>query len=111
MDLLSPDHDLQILHQDQCGYVVRCRHCGCMQVAFNNLAIDQDKFEFQSLARVVQLYCQDHQHKEGVKIRDIFLDTPFEKLRLVFSYPELYAFHNMLQKVNLILQAEDRGKN
>jgi hypothetical protein len=82
-----------------------------MQVAFNNLTIDQDRFEFLSLVKVVHSYWLEHQDKKGQKLRNIFVDTPFEKLRLIFSYQELYDFHNMLQTVSLLLQAEDRNEN
>jgi hypothetical protein len=104
-------HEVQILHQDKSGYVVRCRHCHGMQVTFNNLTIDQDKHEFESLARVVYSYWCEHQDKKGQKLRNIFVETPFEKFRLIFSYQELSNFHNMLQKVSLILRAENDCPN
>ncbi|MCB0629387.1 MAG: DUF6686 family protein [Saprospiraceae bacterium] len=102
-------HDIQILHKDRYGYVVQCRHCKCIQVAFNNIAIDQDRNEFTSLVKVIESYYRDHHDlpDQCCNFRNIQVETPFEKMRLVFSLGELYAFHNMLQKVELMLQVDD----
>lgn len=103
------EHDLQILHQERCGYVVRCRCCKCIQVAFNNIAIDQDRKEFASLVNVIESYYRDHHDlpEQCRNLRNIQVETPFAKIRLVFSLGELSAFNNMLQKVELMLQVED----
>lgn len=102
-------HDVQILHQDCLGYVVRCRHCKRIQVVFNNIAIDQDRGEFTSLVKVIESYYRDHHDLPGQcrNLRNIQVETPLDKMRLVFSLNELYAFHNMLQKVELMLQVDD----
>lgn len=102
-------HDIQVLHQDQYGYVVRCVHCRCIQIAFNNIAIDQDLSEFHSMVQVIDTYYREHCHGAGQEchLRNIFVDTPFEKFRLIFSFTELHKLHNMLQKVRLMLEVDD----
>ncbi len=102
-----PHDEVEMLFHSRYGYVLRCRHCLLYHLAFGNIAIDQSKQDLIDLTFLIERYHHQYQQSNKESCRCIFIETPFNGFRLVFSLKELALFNEMLQKTYLIIQAED----
>ncbi|MEN0005297.1 MAG: DUF6686 family protein [Bacteroidota bacterium] len=103
---MGEEHSVEVMYCDEKGYIVRCTCCQQIQIVYGNIAIDQTAQDFRYLSQLIDRYRLSHRDSEAETCRNIFIKTPFKNLRILFSYKELLEFHEMLQKVLLMLEAE-----
>ncbi len=88
------------------GFVVRCQHCGALNIAFGNIALSQHEDEFRSLHDLIRHEFYTHRCNHRHRVREIRINTPLPCFQLLFSFEELHDLHQMLTKAILILDSK-----
>lgn len=97
----------EVIIKNDLGYVVRCTHCKCVNVAFGNIALHQYDWELRALEQLTWRHLLAWKQKYVPNVKEIRIDTPMHNFQLLFAYEELQQFHDMLLKATLILNAKD----
>ena len=101
-------HDrINVIFQDEYGYVVACRCCKNLQIGFGNFTVDQCPNELERFSEIISGMVQKHQYNpESPNAKSIVLPTPYPGFNLLFTYTELQRLNNLLQTTLLIIRAE-----
>jgi hypothetical protein len=102
------DHEANVLHNSQHGFLVHCLACNRFQLAFGTFRLTQDQEEIQSFAHLVNRYAHHYRSRKERSKRDIFVDSPYAGIGLLFSVDDLDRLNDMLQRGFLLLEASDR---
>lgn len=98
--------EYEVIIKNGFGYVVRCKHCQCLNIAFGNIALHQYEWELQALEQLTRRYLLAWKQKYTPNVKEIRIDTPMHNFQLLFAYEELQAFQDMLMKAAMILNAK-----
>ncbi len=96
----------EVLARNENGFVTRCRHCGCFNVAFGNLSLSQYEGELRSFCQLVQRYKRTWRKRTASNVKEIRIDTPMPNFQLLFCYQELLELNDLLTRAVLILDAQ-----
>jgi hypothetical protein len=98
--------DYHVLYQNEHGYVVRCKKCDCIKVAFGTTAISLTRQQLEDFAEVVNEY------KEAVGIglypnhKAIAIPTTAKSIQLLYSAEDLQHLIEILNEALLSLAIE-----
>ncbi|MFT5999297.1 MAG: hypothetical protein ACI81P_001755 [Neolewinella sp.] len=101
-------HEANVLHNSIYGFLVHCPSCNRFQLAFGTFRITQDQEELQSFANLINRYVHRYQKRPKRSSRDIFVESPYPGIGLLFSVDDLERLNDMLQRSFLLLEAGDR---
>lgn len=96
-----------LFHDDDCGYVILCRACDSIQVAFGNLLLTWNKPDFYEFFQFIKRVCNETPidvaacHKKTLAI-----PVPCEGVRLLLSTRELQQLLHMLDMAETELQSQ-----
>lgn len=105
------NHQQQIYHEDKHGYIAYCNGCDSFQLGFGNFFLNQSKEDFIGFADLITRYLHRHYDRKDFNTKDIYLDSPYPGLGLLFSRRDLERLDTMLQKTLLILEAGNAVRN
>jgi hypothetical protein len=95
-----------LFHNDNSGYVVRCKECENIQIGFGNLMLTVNDTEFESFHKWLKQML-DEQAASDIKetIRCIVIPTPCDGIKLLLSLRELRQFDHMLEEADTELKS------
>ncbi len=94
-----------LYHHPDLGYVLRCRDCNHLQLAFGNIVLTLQESDFPSFTAWLKEMEEDNGDREDVLVKNILLPTPCEGLRLMFSLAELRKLNGMLDLADSEMQS------
>ncbi len=94
-----------LFHDDNTGYVVRCRECEKIQVGFGNLMLTVNTLEFDSFRRWIHQIKEEQIAGQPQTVRNIVIPTPCEGMKLLLSARELDGLDIMLEEADTELKA------
>lgn len=93
-----------LYHHPDMGYVLRCKECDHLQLAFGNIVLTLQKPDFPSFMSWLKEIEEEHQGEEDCLVKNILLPTPCEGMRMMFSLVELRKLNGMLDAADAELQ-------
>lgn len=94
-----------LFHDDNSGYVVRCKECENIQVGFGNIMLTVNENEFNSFRNWLKKIKDEQSPDQKETIRCVVMPTPCEGVKLLLSIRELREFDNMLEEADTELQS------
>jgi RIO-like serine/threonine protein kinase len=93
-----------LFHDDNTGYVVRCKECEKIQLGFGNLMLTVATDEFDSFRLLLKKVMGEQVPVPKENLRHIVIPTPCEGMKLLLSVRELREFDRMLEEADTELQ-------
>lgn len=94
-----------LFHDDNSGYVVRCKECENIQVGFGNIMLTVNENEFNSFRNWLKKIKDEQSPDQKETVRCVVMPTPCEGVKLLLSIRELREFDNMLEEADTELQS------
>lgn len=94
-----------LFHDDNTGYVVRCKECANVQIGFGNLMLTVHENELGSFRNWLKSIIDEQSGELKETIRCITIPTPCEGVKLLLSLRELREFDRMLEEADTELQS------
>jgi len=95
-----------LFHDDNTGYVVRCKECEKIQLGFGNLMLTVSTDEFNSFRCWLKKIMEEEQTPvQKETLRCFIIPTPCEGIKLLLSLRELREFDHMLEEADTELQS------
>lgn len=94
-----------LFHDNNSGYVVRCKECENIQVGFGNIMLTVNENEFGSFRNWLKKVRDEQSPDQKETVRCVVIPTPCEGVKLLLSLRELREFDNMLEEADTELQS------
>ncbi|GAO42467.1 DUF6686 family protein [Flavihumibacter petaseus] len=94
-----------LFHDADLGYVLRCRDCSHLQIAFGNVVLTLQEIDFPSFAGWLREIEAGQPVNEDILLKNILLPSPCEGLRLMFSLAELRKLNRMIDLADTEMQS------
>ncbi len=94
-----------LFHNDNSGYVVRCKECENIQIGFGNLMLTVNESEFDSFHKWLKQMLDEQASDIKETIRCIVIPTPCDGVKLLLSLRELRQFDHMLEEADTELKS------
>ncbi|NCI47328.1 DUF6686 family protein [Sediminibacterium soli] len=88
------------------GFVIECRNCRKLQLAFGMVMVRFAENEFHSFRRYIASKREEFEGTDNRTDKTILLQTPCESLNFLFSYEELENLHLMLEQADTEMKTE-----
>jgi hypothetical protein len=101
---MAHQHHFRTLTEKPYGYVGYCDHCRTYNIAYKNFLLCLPEAEFEWFRQLIlgQQVFQCFQTTHG---KQVYMKTPMSNFFLLFSHDELTELLDMLNEVNLIIEA------
>ncbi len=94
-----------LFHDDNTGYVVRCKECEKIQLGFGNLMLTVSEDEFNSFHCRIKKIMSEQSPDQKETVRFIVIPTLCEGMKLLLSLRELREFDYMLEEADTELKS------
>ena len=94
-----------LFHDDNSGYVVRCKECENIQIGFGNVMLTTGEAEFDLFLKWLKKIMHEQSPAQKETVRCILIPTPCEGIKLLLSLRELREFDHMLEEADTELQS------
>lgn len=96
-----------LFYDDECGYVVLCRGCDSIQVAFGNVLLTWNRPDFYDFYHFIKRMRDETPiDPAAVNRKSLAIPVPCEGVRILLSPRELQQLHNMLDSAETELQSQ-----
>ncbi|MFT4022830.1 MAG: hypothetical protein QM664_03475 [Flavihumibacter sp.] len=94
-----------LFHDPDTGYVLRCKECDHLQLAFGNIVLTLQERDYPAFVSWLKEIEEEHAGDELCTLKNIVLPTPCEGMRMMFSLVELRKLNAMLDEADSELQS------
>lgn len=94
-----------LFHNDHSGYVIHCRECNSIQVAYGNVLLTWHREDFSGFCRYVQQIKDDLPADYRPDHKSVVIPIPCEGIRVLLSARELDELQQMLDAAETELQS------
>ncbi len=96
-----------LFYDDECGYVILCRRCDSIQVAFGNVLLTWNRPDFYDFYHFIKrMFNETPIDAATVNKKTLAIPVPCEGVRILLSPRELQQLHNMLDSAETELQSQ-----
>jgi hypothetical protein len=96
-----------LFHDGDCGYVILCRACDSIQVAFGNLLLTWNRPDFYDFFQFIKrMFNEPPIDVTAFNKKTLAIPVPCEGVRLLLSTRELQQLHHMLDMAETELQSQ-----
>jgi hypothetical protein len=96
-----------LFYDDECGYVILCRGCDSIQVAFGNVLLTWNRPDFYDFYNFIKRMLNETPIDPAtVNKKTLAIPVPCEGVRILLSPRELQQLHNMLDSAETELQSQ-----
>jgi hypothetical protein len=96
-----------LYYDDECGYVVLCRGCDSIQVAFGNVLLTWNRPDFYDFYNFIKrMFNETPIDPAVINRKSLAIPVPCEGVRVLLSPRELQQLHNMLDAAETELQSQ-----
>ncbi|AEV98898.1 hypothetical protein A4D02_10125 [Niastella koreensis] len=96
-----------LFHNDECGYVILCRACDSIQVAFGNLLLTWNRPDFYDFFQFVKrMFNESPIDAATIDRKTLAIPVPCDGVRILLSTRELQQLHQMLDMAETELQSQ-----
>src|SRR5262245_27918236 len=88
-NLINKMCDYKVLHQNENGYVLQCKKCNCIRVAFGTTALSLTPGQLDEFAEVIYEYNQAEHHAVSANHKIITIPTAASSIQLLYSRQDL----------------------
>ncbi|RFM26277.1 DUF6686 family protein [Deminuibacter soli] len=85
----------KLYYHENIGYVFRCVHCKCLQLAFGNVLLTFEESMLGDFMQVLDMHEQSYRNMPDEGVRQIRIPLPFEGMALLLSKSELRQLIHM----------------
>ncbi len=101
---VCPMEDYRVLNHCEHGYVMRCRDCGCIRIAFGTAAVTYTEEAFYTFKQTVARVHTTHKENPYAEQKRFYIPTCEASVTLVYSLLELEALTEMLDESHAALE-------
>ena len=98
--------ELQTLSYCKDGYVVRCKHCGYVRVAFGTSLFHVSPNDFVWMLDVLRMICDKEEICTAEECKNILVPTPYPEVQIVLSPKEAFRLLAILEEADSEMKAE-----
>lgn len=96
-----------LFYDDESGYVILCRGCDSIQVAFGNILLTWNRTDFYDFLEFVKrMISETPIDPSTINKKTLAIPVPCEGVRILLSPRELQQLHNMLDSAETELQSQ-----
>lgn len=96
-----------LFYDDECGYVILCRGCDSIQVAFGNVLLTWNRPDFYDFYHFIKrMFSETPIDAATVNKKTLAIPVPCEGVRILLSPRELQQLHTMLDSAETELQSQ-----
>ena len=96
-----------LFYDDESGYVILCRGCDSIQVAFGNVLLTWNRPDFYDFFQFIKRMFNETPVDPGVvNKKTLAIPVPCEGVRILLSPRELQQLHQMLDTAETELQSQ-----
>lgn len=96
-----------LFYDDESGYVILCRGCDSIQVAFGNLLLTWTRSDFYDFFNFIKrMFSETSIDPATINKKTLAIPVPCEGVRLLLSARELQQLHTMLDSAETELQSQ-----
>ena len=96
-----------LFYDDESGYVILCRGCDSIQVAFGNILLTWNRTDFYDFFQFVKrMIGETPIDPATINKKTLDIPVPCEGVRILLSPRELQQLHNMLDSAETELQSQ-----
>lgn len=96
-----------LFHDDESGYVILCRGCDSIQVAFGNLLLTWSRADFYEFFQFIKrMFNETPIDVTGINRKTLAIPVPCDGVRILLSVRELQQLHYMLDLAETELQSQ-----
>jgi len=96
-----------LFYDDESGYVILCRGCDSIQVAFGNILLTWNRTDFYDFFQFVKrMIGETTIDPATINKKTLAIPVPCEGVRILLSPRELQQLHNMLDSAETELQSQ-----
>jgi hypothetical protein len=96
-----------LFYDDVCGYVILCRGCDSIQVAFGNVLLTWNRPDFYDFFHFIKrMFNETPIDPAVINKKTLAIPVPCEGVRVLLSPRELQQLHNMLDSAETELQSQ-----
>jgi hypothetical protein len=96
-----------LFHQDDTGYVIHCRGCDTIQVAYGNVLLTWRRADFYDFCRYIRQMKEELSQDIRVNHKSLVIPVPCEGVKIILSPRELQEWHRMLDAAETELQSQE----
>lgn len=98
--------ELHTLYCCNKGYVVRCRCCGYIQVAFGTSLINFSPEDFERLLEMMQVVCSGEAIRLAEDCKNIAVPTPYSDVNIILSGKEAFQLLAIIEKADTEMKTQ-----
>ena len=108
-NIMNKENSMNVLHENQFGYVAKCICCDDFQIKFGNIIIPFNEKEFREFDLFFEEVRQDFEYEVEDATSEYFIKTYLDGLTFSFSYRqlvhaiELLDFSKVMMSVNKLM--------
>lgn len=95
-----------LFYDDEAGYVILCKGCDSIQVAFGNVLFTWNRPDFYEFYHFIKYTVQEQPAGLPPNKKLITIPVPCDGIRLILSARELHQLHHMLDTAETELQSQ-----
>jgi hypothetical protein len=96
-----------LYYNDESGYVILCRACDSIQVAFGNLLLTWNRVDFYDFFQFIKrMFHETSIEAASINKKILAIPVPCEGVRILLSTRELQQLHQMLDMAETELQSQ-----
>jgi len=96
-----------LFHNDESGYVILCRACDSIQVAFGNILLTWNRPDFYDFFQFIKrMFNETPFDIATINKKTLAIPVPCEGVRILLSPRELQQLHQMLDTAESELQSQ-----
>lgn len=96
-----------LFHNDEAGYVIHCRGCNSVQVAYGNVMLTWNRLDFTDFCQYIQKIVDDLPTDYRPNHKSVVIPVPCEGIRILLSPRELNELQQMLDVAETELQQQE----
>lgn len=100
-------HYQTLYYDDVKGYVIYCRNCNSIQLAFGNVMLTLFREDFYGFHECINRIKEEHKDYADCPKKFIVVGTPCEGIKLLVSGIELCQLQGMLDEAETELQSQE----
>ena len=94
-----------LFYDDMRGYIIHCRKCNTLQLAFGNVLLTLYREDFYGLQHCINRLAEDCREYEQCSKKCITVPTPCEGIKFLVSGRELLQLQEMMDKAETELRS------
>ena len=96
-----------LFYNDESGYVILCRACDSIQVAFGNILLTWNRPDFYDFYHFIKrMFNETPIDDAAINKKTLAIPVPCEGVRILLSARELQQLHQMLDTAETELQSQ-----